>query len=329
MMTEPQVRESIVGYLRDEGFALVFPPPEDSRLAGAGEYSVQHPEHDRHRWIDAVGVRWSGDHDVEAVAVECKATRWAVYDAIGQGVQYQCFFDEVYVASPAVADPTVRSALAEIGLGNLSVAVGRKVSATSTPATRHRARFSPDLKLHQVYRRLAPLLAFLESASSDNPVRYGFGRKQDSKLRSWCAESVREPIQWNVFVNTDPLGEDIEMGVGINIESIQAIRICRGISPTDFEKEVRSLPDDYKVDVEQIKFPGHRRSVLSDTAASVGFANLMDKLKSGVSGERPHLGIRRKMTGASGLPRSRGEYVSWIRDTKGRLRSLMALLTGL
>jgi hypothetical protein len=119
---EKKLSGPVAALLAREGYPLVMPAPPDSYLVGKGEFGMEVSGLGNVRLVDIVAARWDGDRHIKAVAVECKATVWAVYDGLGQAVQYQSVFDEVYLATPIALerDSVARSTLVDLGLGHIT-----------------------------------------------------------------------------------------------------------------------------------------------------------------------------------------------------------------
>ena len=119
---EKKLSGPVAALLAREGYPLVMPAPPDSYLVGKGEFGMEVSGLGNVRLVDIVAARWDGDRHIKAVAVECKATVWAVYDGLGQAVQYQSVFDEVYLAPPIALerDSVARSTLVDLGLGHIT-----------------------------------------------------------------------------------------------------------------------------------------------------------------------------------------------------------------
>jgi hypothetical protein len=237
--------------LERQGYELVM-PSAGGRVTGKGEFGIEVPGASGARRVDVVAARWDGDQDIKAVAVECKKTVWAVYDGLGQAVQYQSLFDEVYVATPLTLEQDIiaRSTLVDLGLGHIRAVEDAGLAHVSVVAQVQRAsRFEPHRKATHITSRLALGLAFLEIAEHDRPLRYGFGRQGRS---IWYAEEVVGHLQWNCWWDAyHPDGSRAEeTGAGINVERAEDTRrICDGVSAERLQSTLARLPRQYRLEV--------------------------------------------------------------------------------
>ena len=164
--------------------------------------------------------RRRGSHHV---GYRVKGTPWAVYDGLGQAVQYQSVFDEVYIATPFPlgADAIARSTLVDLGLGNVTVPEDGRAFVAVVPHSQRPSRFEPQTKATYIAHRLALGLAFREIATAAK-IRFGFW---DRSLSIWYAEEVSGHLQWNCgqkFIERE--GSPYESFVGINLEHAEDLK---------------------------------------------------------------------------------------------------------
>jgi len=249
---EKEISGKVAALLAREGYPLVMPAPAQNDLEGRGEFAMEGPG-GRPRRVDVVAARWDGDRHIEAVAIECKATVWDVYDALGQAVQYQSVFDRVYVATRDApeTDSVARSTLVDLGLGHITAVVGSASAYVSVvPVERLASRFQPHRKNNHIHCRLALGLAFLETANHENILRYGFW---SSGLNVWYAEEVVGHLQWNCYASRAPgVGTDspYQVTAGLNVERTDDVkRICDGVSAARLDDALKQLPPAYSIEV--------------------------------------------------------------------------------
>jgi hypothetical protein len=246
-LTEKQLTAPVARVLKNRGYELVIPAVETGRLSGKGEFGINVVSDgvEPTRKVDVVAARWDNERDIRSIAVECKAQLWAVYAGLGQAVQYQSVFDEVYVATPRTfeQDGTARSALVDLGLGHVVVEEETlRAQFSVPPAIRKPSRFVPHRNEIQVTPRLVLGLAFLE-VSGTRPVRYGFWRGSQGSLGIWFGEDHLGHLQWNCWHNLLRRGERDEMGAGMTVQSKQEVkRICDSAPISSLQKAFSELP---------------------------------------------------------------------------------------
>lgn len=206
---EWQVSQGVVELLWAQRYPLVIwrgskaGPGNASKFVGRGEFTFKPPGLGYSRKVDIVAARWVDDEPY-VVAVESKATAKAIFDALGQAVQYQTVFDEVYIATPEDinGDPTARSALADLGVGYIRTNLETKRAHIMMEPQRRPMRLLADLKAYTVDLRLALglVLSSIQGAQ-DAPVFYGSGQ---TGLFTWFAQKVNGKskgklgeLQWN------------------------------------------------------------------------------------------------------------------------------------
>jgi len=318
--------------LERQGYNLVM-PSAGGRVTGKGEFGIDVPGAPRPRRVDVVAARWNGDQDIKAVAVECKVTVWAVYDGLGQAVQYQSLFDEVYVATPDTLekDSIARSTLVDLGLGHIRVVEGTGLAYVSVvPQAQRASRFEPHRKLADITCRLALGLAFLELAACERPLRYGFGQQGRS---TWYAEEVVGHLQWNCWWPAyRPDGSRAEeTWAGINVEHAgDTRRICSGVSAERLQNTLARLPPQCLLEVSYNPTPPTpgRASVvaLEGPAQAATAQDVLDRLRGCPPKYKPGLWLGIRLPTQQSQHFSRSEYVEHLRGVRQHLSPVMEVL---
>jgi hypothetical protein len=332
-----QIEKKLSGPVGDllarEGYALVMPSPHGNDIVGKGEFGMEIPALEKVRLIDIVAARWDGDRHVKAVAVECKRTVWAVYDALGQAVQYQSVFDEVYLATPVALekDGIARSTLVDLGLGHITADMNSGAPYVSVaPARQFAARFEPHRKDTSVHCRLALGLAFLEIADHSNRLRYGFWQTGRSV---WFAEEVAGHLQWNCFCqrNTEhDAALTYQMGGGINVERTEDVkRICDAVSGERLDSALRHLPSGYLTEVRYLPTP---RAVTKQEpapwrveAGATSTEAILDRLRACPRNHRPQLSVTEYWPVESPIF-TRPDFLDVLKRERQSLESVMEAL---
>lgn len=323
-------------YLFESGYELVFPPPvEEARVRGKGEFPIEIIDaggRRARRPIDVLGARWRNDREVEIAAIELKHTRWAVYDALGQAVQYQTVCDEVSIGTPQAVetDPLVRATLADLGIGYIQVDQAQaRAYATVVPWVRKGSRFQPEDKARHVSCRIAPGLAFLEVTG--NPIlKYGFGGR--TRLSAWYAEDFHKNLQWNCWhVCSDEAESDIT-SAGINVEIKPDIEeIVAGVDRVALDAVLSALPTGYTLDVQYCPNPSNPhipndRPVRESATARGLTTRATDALAHTPKGRRPQLTVQHELSRSTWMRFTRRDYVAWLTQVKSELGPVMELM---
>ena len=156
---------ALTALLESKGYFV--PSPTSVCADGRGEFGILISS--KPRRVDVVAARWSADGEAITLAIESKATPWAVYDGLGQAVQYQSVFDEVYIATPFPlgADAIARSTLVDLGLATSQSQDGR---ACRSCASFQRPSFRPQTKATYIAHRL-----LAHFGKCERQIRFGFG----------------------------------------------------------------------------------------------------------------------------------------------------------
>lgn len=334
-LLEARLKPYAAEYLAESGYVLIFPPPTASRVVGKGEFPIEVLDADgvrARRPLDVLGARWRNEREVEIAAIELKDTRWAVYDALGQAVQYQSVCDEVSIGTPqnVDGDPLVRATLADLGLGYVQVDENEeRAFLTVPPEARRGSRFQPEEKARRASCRLAPGLAFLE-ASKAARVRYGLSGTR--KLSAWYAEEVHRNLQWNCWHNCSDDPALDKTGAGINVEIKADIdTIVAHVDRAGLAAALAALPPDYLLDVQYCPNPSNPNipndPTLSAIASTPGLSpRAIDALTGSPKGRRPQLAIQHEVTRSVWARFTRADYVAWLGKVRADLSVVMDLL---
>ena len=327
---ERELSGPVAALLAREGYPLVMPAPALGDLEGRGEFAMEGPG-GKPRRVDVVAARWDGDRHVEAVAIECKATVWDVYDALGQAVQYQSVFDRVYVATRDApeTDTVARSTLVDLGLGHITAGIGSASAYISVvPVERLASRFQPQRKNTHIHCRFALGLAFLETANRKNLLRYGFWTRG---LNVWYAEEVIGHLQWNCAAwRASELGTDVpyQVTAGLNVERVDDVRrICDGVSAARLDSALRLLPPEYLIEVMYNPNPpaANRQMTRPEPRATTADAAL-SQLRACPKGYRPQLSVSSYWPPDQLRDLTRTHYVQRLTRARQSLDPVMTVL---
>jgi hypothetical protein len=331
---EPGLARLVSGLLYEKGYHLVIPSAQDRGINGRGEFgiSIKVAGTEKTRRVDVVAARWDNERDIRAIAVECKGTVWAVYDGLGQAVQYQSLFDEVYVATPATAgvDSISRPTLVDLGLGHIEVDEGAaEVYVSVVPHAQRPSRFEPHLKAREITPRLALGLTFLEIKTAGRPLRYGF---TEGGLSVWYAEEVVGHLQWNCGFDYPSAGGGIhEMYMGVNVERTEDVkRICGAISGERLQNALSALSSEYSIDVSYLPTPpaakeGPKKQ-MSQTARTAVADLVIGQLGQCPAKYRPSLWLGRWFQREAWQGFTRPEYRDRLGQIRRDLSPIMAVL---
>lgn len=328
---EKDLVPAVVDLLKREGYDLVLSGVRSSDgFDGKGEFPIVSQSTGRIRYADVVAIRWSGGH-VQTVAVECKRTADKVYDALGQAVEYQSLFDEVYIATPLDIEhkELIRSTLVDLGLGHIRTGETPSVAeVTVAPTPRWPARFLPH-KRRAVDGRLALGLAVRKIAEHPHKIRYGFYPQTDGGPQGiWCAEEVVGHLQWNSWHETSVTGAD-EAGAGINVERAEDVRrIAHNLDPVSLDRALSALNENYVVRVIYAPNPRHYGAkdevVLHEQAIQTSASETRSLLLAPPKGKRPQLQVFRLLDSTE--LRAVAQWHSTLDAVRTDLQSVMAVL---
>jgi hypothetical protein len=331
---EPGLARLVSELLYEKGYHLVIPSAQGRGIDGRGEFgiSIKVAGTEKTRRVDVVAARWDDEQDIRAIAVECKGTVWAVYDGLGQAVQYQSLFDEVYVATPATVgvDSISRPTLVDLGLGHIEVDEDAAEAYVSVvPHAQRPSRFEPHLKAREITPRLALGLTFLEIKPAGRPLRYGFSK---DGLSVWYAEEVAGHLQWNCGFDypSDERGAH-EMYMGINVERTEDVkRICGAISAERLQNAFTALSSEYSIEVWYRPTPptakeGHKKQI-SETARTAVADLVIRQLKQCPAKYRPSLWLGLWFERQAWQAFTRPEYRDRLGQIRRDLGPIMAVL---
>ena len=279
---------------------------------------------------DVVAARWDGDGRLYSVAVECKVTQHAALDAVGQAVEYQGVFDEVYIATQLDlgSESVMHSTLVDLGIGHLRVASPTVEFAelTVSPRPRWTSRLQPQRKRH-LDASLAVGLAFMDSWSQVESGTFG---TTDPIFGMWYAHEIRDRLQWNCWYGSTA-SDEVESGSGINIEFRPSIaRLLARIKSksSDVDVSLHSLPDDYKIRMSHRpnRDPEHPDPVQEVRRANeMKLADIQAWFAQAPTGWRCQLEVMRPLRTPAVIAKDRVESdLSEIRVTLGPLMNLLA-----
>lgn len=256
MAAEKTLTNPVAQLLERRGHKLIIPSRASDSFAGRGELPVRLSSSDAaHRRVDVVGASWTSDGRLKTAAVECKATRWAILDALGQAVQYQMFFDEVFIATPLGlgSDRITRSVLVELGLGHIEVDNDAHTAEVMIePAVRWRSRYEPAEQRRSVMA-MALGLAFRNCASDRDVVHYGF---RHARCLTWFAEDIDGHIQWNAWHEPLTIDSSIFVCSGLNVEHADDVRrIIENVDHRMLDDALSDLGPEWRIEVEWLPNP--------------------------------------------------------------------------
>lgn len=197
---------------------------------------------------DVVAFRWKDAYEVEAIAVECKATRHSrplIEAALTQAREYQLTFPYVYVAAPVV-DPdhlgNLKTLLPALRIGLLQVDLGEnatgRVSREITPAVSPRLVW--DSYLFKVRQRAAAILAYREATGLEDfriDVR-------DPEI-VWCFTTEAANL---LLGNGDYSEKDYCFGISLEQQSNVETALAR-TDPIRLYQLIHALPQGYLVNL--------------------------------------------------------------------------------
>lgn len=320
----------LTAFLEEMGYEVLS--PYSSHFDGRGEFGIQVALHSdpKPRRVDLVAARWDAEQRLRTVAVECKGATWAVYDGLGQAVQYQSLFDEVYIATPFAlgADSIARSTLVDLGLGNITVPNDYPAFVAVVPHYQRPSRFEPHHKSQYLTRRLALGLGFLEVAIAPK-IRFGFWTQS---LSVWYAEEVAGHLQWNcgqAFLGQ--LDKPYSSYIGINLEHAEDIRrILGNLSADQFQFALKQLPLGYTAKVDHDPWPAnpHRETLTpllgnARTARAEEILQLLRK-ENAPAGYKPHFWVG--WTEEDWQPANRAQYLEKLLEVRNSLAPVMEQL---
>ena len=198
------------------------------------------------RKVDIAAFEWSGDYDVNTVAVECKiGGDWVgPSKAIDQATAYQVLFQKTYIASTTMEADLghLKPILKKIGVGYIHV--DEKCARMVFPANRA-PWFNQQSSKLQVRRKAMLALAFQEIYGKER-IRVG---RADRHGEIWVSNNKEKSC--NLLIHLYPRNRDAkiledELHIGFNIEKKRIVeRAFRVVDLEDLYKSLSELPSNY------------------------------------------------------------------------------------
>jgi len=265
-------------------------------LHGSDEFGISMDNEDMR--VDVLGFNWDAKGRVATKAVEAKlipnSPARSIDHALGQAINYQVLFDEVYVAVESGGIGAHReSVLSDLGLGWLSVDKSGNVKEQKKPEPRK--RFDRNQYNKQVLPRLLPPLVFLKIFRP--PIKYGITRHGGIYV-------AKEPtpkfhIQINAWFDPNSKAPFIRSGIGFNIEHKDTFRAIIKKKP-DLPEVSRILKElafnNYEIALVKVPNPHYRGALdvpidLTDKTDSKEIFRKIKQVLPQDSGYRPHLAV--------------------------------------
>jgi len=195
---------------------------------------------------DVTAFKWKNDKEVRAVAFECKCQKTAresFFAALGQAVEYQLFFPEVFIATQdGEFFSDQESVLKKLGLGYMMINDKGELEGGVEPSIQKNISFDESLFTDQVRNRAILLLVFSELFSGTYKKSYLGGTKQGEL---WVHNKPKGKVQFRAWTR---IGRDSYFG--INIEAVRLIRnIIRNMDIDWLLGIFSKLPLEYTVDL--------------------------------------------------------------------------------
>lgn len=196
--------------------------------------------------VDLTAFKWKNNKEVQAVAIECKCketARESFLSALGQAVEYQLFFPEVFITTQdGEIFSDQESVLKKLGLGYIMINDKGILQRGFEPSPSENSSFDESSFIYQVRNRAIILLVFNELFPEAYKKNYFGGTKQRDL---WIYNKPKGKVQFRAWA-----GIGSASYFGINIE---AVRLIRNIVPNiDVDRllEIFSrLPLEYNVEL--------------------------------------------------------------------------------
>jgi len=268
------------------------------RFHGSDEFGISMDNEDMR--VDVLGFNWDVEGRIATKAVEAKlipdSPARSVDHALGQAINYQVFFDEVYVAVESGGIGEHReSVLSDLGLGWLSVDKSGNVKEQKKPEPRK--RFDRNKYNKQVLRRLLPPLVFLHGEIFGPPIKYGTTRRGGIYVAKELVPKFH--IQVNAWFDPNPRKPFIHSGIGFNLEHKPSFRAIFEKKPKSAEvsrmlKELVS--NNYEIALVKVPNPHYRGALdvpidLTDKTDSKEIFRKIKQVLPQDSRYRPHLAV--------------------------------------
>lgn len=230
-LDEKELYPPVSDYFMNQGYFVVSGSHKYD-IVGTSEYGLLIEGQDMR--VDIAAARWDADHQIQAVAVECKRVGQmsrSLGAGLWQATDYQVAFDKVFIATEVLGDAGNKtSVIKSLGVGHLGVDIARNACEVMVDSDfRNRNRFNESVWEKQVAPRLVMLLAFRDALGI--PVRYGetFGGS------GYIAKDMGGNVQYNCWFDK----ASRRSYFGINIEHINTFR--RILKTTDWGQLQRQL----------------------------------------------------------------------------------------
>jgi len=219
--------------------------------------------------VDVTAFKWKNDVEVEVVPFECKCQKTAresFLAALGQAVEYQRFFPEVFIVTQnGEFFPDQKSILEKLGLGLMMINEQEERELVVAPSIKENSLFDESLFSDQVRNRAVLLLVFNELFPEAQKKGY-FGGQNRGEL--WIYNKPIGDVQFRAWTG---IGSDSYLG--INIEAVELIRnITRNMDVDQLLEVFGKLPPEYTVDLGE-------RATIKDKS---GHPILLDRQKGSV-----------------------------------------------
>ena len=196
--------------------------------------------------VDLAAFKWKNDKEVQATAFECKCkgtARESFFAALGQAVEYQQFFPEVFIAThygDYFRDQ--ESVLKKLGLGYIMINNKGEDEGGSVPSIEENSLFDEGLFREQVRNRGILLLVFSELFPEAYKKGHFGGTKQGEL---WVYNRAKGKVQFRAWTGTRS-----DSYFGINVEAVPLIRnIIRNMDINRLLEIFSKLPPGYTVDL--------------------------------------------------------------------------------
>lgn len=296
-------------------------------IAGASEFGFVVDGQDMR--ADIVAARWHDQHQIDAIAVECKRLGTmgrSLGAGLSQATDYQVAFDKVLIATEFSGEAgNKRSVIDSLGIGHIGVNLDSGTCQVIVDGQfRNVDRFDESVRASQVAPRLVMFLAFRDALGT--PVRYG----ETFAGGGYIAKNVAADIQFNCWVDSGSR----KSYFGINIERIDTFRkVLRSADWSQMERNLREL-NGYSLTLVKDPVPAWRsrgsNNILGTMACCEVNAQSLREEIAQVVGDlprrwRPHLTISAPLWKYN-PSLSREACISEINSAKNKLSDVMSVL---
>jgi hypothetical protein len=196
--------------------------------------------------VDLAAFKWKNDREVQAVAFECKCkgtARESFLAALGQAVEYQLFFPEVFIVTQyGNFFQDQESVLKKLGLGYIMINDKGEGEVGAAPSIEKNSLFNEGLFNDQVRNRAILLLVFSELFPEAYKKGHFGGTKQGEL---WIHNKAKGKVQFRAWTR---IGSNSYFG--INIEAVRLIRnIIKNMDVDRLLEIFSKLPLGYTLDL--------------------------------------------------------------------------------